>query len=60
MDYADLLRLPFKDGGRSPEEGFDCWGLVKYVLEAMGRTDVPDFAYGTALDASDIGGLIAR
>jgi len=60
ISYQDLLRLPFKDGGRSPAEGFDCWGLVKYVLERMGHTGVPEFAYDTALDASNVGALIAR
>lgn len=28
----DLVGIPYKDGGLTPEEGFDCYGLVRWVL----------------------------
>lgn len=27
---------PFKWGGKSPEEGFDCWGLVVEIYKRLG------------------------
>ena len=28
----ELVGIPYKDGGLTPEEGFDCYGLVRWVL----------------------------
>ena len=39
-----LIGIPWKMGGRSPEEGFDCWGLLKYCyLELLGITIKYDY-----------------
>ena len=35
-DYQSLVGIPFRDGGRTPEEGFDCWGLVRYLYQQRG------------------------
>jgi len=44
----ELIGLPFKNKGRSLEEGFDCWGLVKHMgKEELGLT-FPDFIYDEA------------
>lgn len=45
----------YRTGGTTPERGFDCSGLVKYVLEAM-RVDVPR----TSREQSRIGAAIPR
>ena len=38
MRYSDLLGTPYKEGGRTKEEGFDCYGLV---LECCKRSGTP-------------------
>lgn len=43
LDYFDLLRIPFVEGGRDAS-GVDCVGLVKLVLERLG-TPAPDGAF---------------
>jgi cell wall-associated NlpC family hydrolase len=45
----------YRTGGTSPDRGFDCSGLVKYVLEAL-RFEVPR----TAREQSRIGAAIQR
>ena len=33
MDFLqELVGIPYKDGGASPEEGFDCKSLVRWVI----------------------------
>ena len=33
MDFMQsLIGIPYKDGGASPENGFDCYGLVCWVV----------------------------
>ena len=34
--FNDLLGIPFIDGGRSKDNGFDCWGLVMEVYRRFG------------------------
>ena len=36
FSLSDLLRVPFKENGRSPSEGFDCAGLVIWLLNQRG------------------------
>ena len=45
LEINDLIGVPFKDGGRSKETGFDCWGLVKEVYRRIG-IDLLDFDIG--------------
>jgi cell wall-associated NlpC family hydrolase len=45
----------YRTGGTSPERGFDCSGLVKYVLDAM-KVQVPR----TSREQSRIGAAIPR
>ena len=45
----------YRTGGTTPERGFDCSGLVKYVLDAM-RIEVPR----TSREQSRIGSAIPR
>lgn len=40
------LGLPFADHGRSPQQGFDCWGLTLWVLrEQGGAIGLPELTY---------------
>lgn len=36
MEWADLLRVPFADGGSDPETGIDCSGAALVVLRRLG------------------------
>lgn len=38
ISYSDLLNVPYKEHGRTKEEGFDCYGLV---LECARRNGTP-------------------
>jgi len=38
---ASLVGTPYADGGKSPETGFDCWGLILYATKLEGRP-LPD------------------
>lgn len=40
--YEDIIGLPFVDGGRSADTGFDCWGLAREVYRRYG-IDLPDY-----------------
>lgn len=40
-----LVGLRYTDRGRSPEEGFDCWGLALWVYRELG-IPVPDQSLG--------------
>ena len=57
IKYDDVLRAPFVDGGRTPADGFDCFGLIRFLLERDGRP-VADTFYETALDAGNVAALI--
>jgi cell wall-associated NlpC family hydrolase len=36
MEWADLLKVPFADGGSDPTSGIDCSGTVLIVLKRLG------------------------
>ena len=38
MNFSDLIGIPYKEHGRSKEEGFDCYGLV---IECCRRAGTP-------------------
>ena len=44
MEYKDLIGIPFRLHGRSPEDGLDCYGLVMEVYRRMG-IDLFDYDY---------------
>lgn len=37
LKIYDLIGVPFVNGGRTVEEGFDCWGLCLEVFCRMGK-----------------------
>ena len=41
-DLTDLIGTPFANRGRSREEGFDCYGLVKEVFRRYGY-EIPEY-----------------
>lgn len=38
----DLVGVAYKDGGLAPEEGFDCYGVVRFFLNAELGLDLPE------------------
>ena len=44
IDYSDLIGIPFKSGGRSKAEGYDCYGLVCEIYKRAGITLPPYYA----------------
>jgi len=36
-----LINTPYRYGGSSPEVGFDCSGLVRYVFQSVGAPHLP-------------------
>jgi cell wall-associated NlpC family hydrolase len=42
MPYADLIGAPFERGARGPDR-FDCYGLVRFLIERETGQQVPDY-----------------
>jgi cell wall-associated NlpC family hydrolase len=42
ITYVDLIGTPFRRGARGPDE-FDCYGLVKFLIERATGREVPDY-----------------
>lgn len=43
MDFMQkLVGLPYKDGGASPEEGFDCYGLSRWCVKILTGIELPE------------------
>lgn len=38
----ELMKSPYKHGGRNPEEGFDCWQLIRIFYLRMYGVTLPD------------------
>ena len=51
-----LVGVAYRDGGDSPERGFDCSGLTRHVLARMGVADLPR----TAREQGAIGRPVPR
>ena len=39
----DLIGIPFVNGGRKPNVGLDCWGLVMQAHYVLNNVELPDF-----------------
>ena len=37
IDVSDLIGVPYKDNGRNPAEGLDCYGLAIEVERRLGK-----------------------
>jgi len=48
MRALGFIDAPYRWGGSSPETGFDCSGLVRYIYEQMTGRALPYNAYGLA------------
>ena len=44
MEYRDLIGIPFRLHGRSPQDGLDCYGLVMEIYRRMG-IELQDYDY---------------
>lgn len=59
IEYAELLRAPYVDGGRSVKTGIDCWGVCLYVLGKRGFKPRADGEHIFEDDWICLGGTVA-
>ncbi len=52
MTALTLMGTPYRFGGSSPEQGFDCSGLVQYIYRDISRVTLPR----TAAEMSNLAG----
>ena len=43
IDFSSVIGVKFVNGGRTLEEGFDCWGLTMYAWKHFFNIDLPDY-----------------
>lgn len=41
-DINSIVGLPWKEGGRTPEEGFDCWGFFRWFYTDKLNIDIEE------------------
>jgi cell wall-associated NlpC family hydrolase len=53
---ADYIGTEYKDHGRDKASGYDCWGLVRDVMQQVFGRCLPDYgeAYATGLNRTDV------
>lgn len=59
MAYVYLIGAPFKTGGRGPHE-FDCYGLVKHLIERDSGRCAPDYLSPTDSGATHALMIVSR
>ena len=42
INYRDIIGVPFVEKGRSPETGWDCFGLLKWCMKEAYGIDIPE------------------
>ena len=53
-DIQALIGTPFVRGGRNPDTGLDCWGLVRLVLNARGLPVADDWHPSCMAEVFDV------
>lgn len=43
IEFNPFIGLPFETGGRSLDKGFDCYGLVRHILEENRSIYLPSY-----------------
>jgi cell wall-associated NlpC family hydrolase len=57
LTAKSLIGIPFRDGGSSPEDGFDNSGLIHYVLRENGYVNCPRGLQEQAVMGNKIGSI---
>ncbi len=56
LEAMSLVGIPYRYGGNTPDSGFDCSGLVRYVVARAAGVNLPR----TTADMSGVGTPLAR